>query len=72
MEVEFGRVNYGNTSSNAQKDANFFKISVNLTELFKTPADAAPLISKYAYQLDDMEAKRYEKVRRENKIFKHS
>ncbi len=43
---------------------------MNLTELFKTPADAAPLISKYAYQLDDMEAKRYEKVRRENKIFK--
>ncbi|MBT3566138.1 MAG: hypothetical protein HN492_01495 [Porticoccus sp.] len=70
VEIEFGRVNYGNTSSNAEKDANFFKISVNLTELFKTPADAAPLISKYAYQLDDMEAKRYEKVRRENKIFK--
>ena len=70
IEIEFGRVNYGNTSSNAEKDANFFKITVNLTELFKTPADAAPLISKYAYQLDDMEARRYEKVRRENKIYK--
>jgi adhesin/invasin len=70
IEIEFGRVNYGNTSSNAEKDANFFKISVNLTELFKTSADVAPLVSKHAYQLGDMEAQRYEKVRRENKIYK--
>jgi adhesin/invasin len=61
---------YGNTSSNDEKDANFFKIRVNLTELLKTPADAAPIVSKHAYQLGDMEAQRYEKVRRENKIYK--
>jgi len=70
VEIEFGRVDYGNTSSNDEKDANFFKIRVNLTELLKTPADAAPIVSKHAYQLGDMEAQRYEKVRRENKIYK--
>jgi hypothetical protein len=43
---------------------------VNLTELFKTSADVAPLVSKHAYRLGDMEAQRYEKVRRENKIYK--
>ena len=70
LEIEFGRKNYSNTSSNAERDANFFKISMNLTEWFKKPQKSGPLISAYAYQLGDMEERRYEKVRRENKIYK--
>ena len=70
LEIEFGRTDYGETSSNKNRDANFFKINVNLTDWFKKSNNAAPLISSVAYQLGDMEAKRYEKVRRTNLIYK--
>ena len=70
LEIEFGRTDYGETSSNKNRDANFFKISVNLTDWFKKSNNTAPLISSVAYQLGDMEAKRYEKVRRTNLIYK--
>jgi len=70
LEIEFGRTDYGETSSNKNRDANFFKISINMTDWFKKSVTTAPLISSVAYKLGDMEAKRYEKVRRTNLIYK--
>lgn len=70
LEIEFGRTDYSTTSSNTNRDANFFRINVNLTDWFKKSDNTVPLISSVAYQLGDMESKRYEKVRRTNLIYK--
>ena len=54
--------------SSDESSDNFVLIEYDLIAAGRN--EKAPLFTKYAYKLDSMEDQRYQKVRRENKIYK--
>lgn len=68
LQIETGRTNY---STAGKTDENFFRITY-IFNLEKTRKErfAKPFISKTAYSLDSMKSHRFDKVRRENRIYK--
>ena len=67
LEIEAGRrFNSGSTTTNE----SYLSFNYNLIEAFVDKPKNKVWISDYAYKLASMEDRRYEKVRRENKIIK--
>ena len=70
LEVEAGRSYY---SGSTYSDESFIQVSYNVTELFKNNKSKkakSGWISDKAYELGSVEDRRFEKVRRTNKIIK--
>jgi len=68
LEVEAGRSYY---SGSTYSDENFIQVSYNVTELFKNKKSRkSKWFSDKAYELGSVEDRRFEKVRRTNKIVK--
>jgi hypothetical protein len=67
LEVEAGRKFNSGAASNNE---NYITVSYNLVEAFVDKPKKNVWINNYAYKLESMEDRRYEKVRRENKIIK--
>jgi adhesin/invasin len=68
LEVEAGRSYY---SGSTYSDENFIQVSYNVTELFKNKKSRkSRWFSDKAYELGSVEDRRFEKVRRTNKIVK--
>jgi hypothetical protein len=65
LAFEAGHRSY-NTGDN---DENFLKVTYNITEIYRD-APSKPFFNETAYKLVSMEDKRYDKVRRENLIYK--
>jgi len=69
LEIEAGRkFNSGATSLHE----SYIAINYNLVAAFSNDSNKKNWISDYAYRLESMEDRRYEKVRRENSIVKQS
>ena len=60
----------GHRDYKSQSDENFVKVSYNLTLGLKTKKNKRSWVNKSAYQLVSMEDRRFDKVRRENLIYK--
>ena len=67
LEIETGRKFNSGAASNNE---NYIRISYNLVSAFTEKPKESDWVSKAAYKLESMEDRRYEKVRRENKIVK--
>jgi len=65
LAMEAGHRNY----NAGIKSENFLRVTYNVTELYRDTPDK-PLFSQAAYKLTSMKDKRYDKVRRENLIYK--
>tara|TARA_B110000503_G_scaffold11601_1_gene15684 strand:+ start:103 stop:1092 length:990 start_codon:yes stop_codon:yes gene_type:complete len=66
LEFEAGR-----TFDDTYSDESFIEVTYNLTQLFaKDKSKRQPWVSDTAYRLGSMEDRRFEKVRRSNKIVK--
>lgn len=68
LQIEAGRTNY-TTAGNA--DENFLRLTYTLyLEKTKDARFAKPFVAAVPYSLDSMKEMRFDKVRRENRIFK--
>jgi len=67
FEIEAGRKYNGGAATNNE---NYLSFSYDLVKAFSEKPKENVWISDYAYKLASMEDRRYEKVRRENKIIK--
>ena len=67
LEIEAGRKFNSGAATNNE---NYISVRYNLVEAFVDKPKKSVWISDYAYKLESMEDRRYEKVRRENKIIK--
>jgi adhesin/invasin len=66
LEIQAGR-----TFKDDDKDSNYFIATYNVTEAFSNkPKQQVQWFNDSAYKLENMEDRRYEKVRRENTIVK--
>jgi adhesin/invasin len=65
LAIEGGRRSYAGSTP----DENFLRVSYNLIDM-NTAKPSQPWFSERAYQLNSMEDRRYDKVRRENLIVK--
>jgi hypothetical protein len=67
LEIEAGRTLY---SASGYEDENFVNVIYNLTQLFNKTNKTTKWISDTAYELESMEDRRFESVRRNNSIVK--
>jgi len=65
VNLELGRTYY---QHDAQADANFVKVNLDLVKLAKGAVEVQPLFQKEAFRYTSMREHRYDKVRRENLI----
>jgi len=64
LAIEAGHRYYDNL-----KDENFLRVTMNVTDLFRATS-SKPIVAERAYSFDSMVEHRYDKVRRENLIYK--